>query len=189
MESMAAIRSEVARSDLAALLDYVIGASHDGTISRLHNTLRISQKTVAWLDVIEFAIHRLGHRSWRYREGRRDVWVLESSIRLPELKSVTTSFIRGFFDAEGGTPQAIDARFYIQLVQKNGPLLADIRRGLVARGIRCGVLHNPSVRVDPNYWRFFVRASSWSDFATTIGSWHPRKRAIFDRRFKLRPGR
>lgn len=35
--------------------------------------------------------------------------------------------------------------------------------------------------VDPNYWRFYVRANSHKAFAETIGSWHPRKAGIFQR--------
>ena len=42
-------------------------------------------------------------------------------------------------------------------------------------GISCGAIHNPSRKVDSHYWRFYVLANSWKDFALKIGSLHPEK--------------
>jgi len=46
---------------------------------------------------------------------------------------------------------------------------------MVELGIKCGKPHNPSRRVDPEYWRFFVSSESYSAFAREIGSMHPSK--------------
>lgn len=56
-------------------------------------------------------------------------------------------------------------------------LLSDI-------GIACGKIHNPSSRVDANYWRVYVSAESHGLFANTIGSYHPIKAPILRERVK-----
>jgi hypothetical protein len=89
--------------------------------------------------------------------------------------------VRGYFDAEGGLPQSPGARFYIQFTRKDRVELKKVKAILAGMGIDCGEMHNPSVGVDPNYWRFYVRARSHRDFAEKVGSWHPRKAGIFKR--------
>jgi hypothetical protein len=58
-------------------------------------------------------------------------------------------------------------------------------RILESWGIDCGRIHNPSRLVDPEYWRFYVRARSHKRFMTLVGSWHPRKRLQIDNRMKI----
>ncbi|MBU2632741.1 hypothetical protein KKG52_03425 [Patescibacteria group bacterium] len=41
--------------------------------------------------------------------------------------------------------------------------------------VDCDKIHNPSKRVDPNYWRFFISIKSYKKFTKLIGSWHPIK--------------
>lgn len=118
-----------------------------------------------------------------YREGNRNVWTLESTYRVThatlQAVPVQIAYARGYFDAEGGLPQDPWARFYIQLVQKDRTDIENLHALLAALGIRCGVLHNPS-SVDPDYWRFYILASSQVDFISRIGSWHPRKRRLLE---------
>ncbi|MGH7234036.1 MAG: hypothetical protein ACREF7_01135, partial [Candidatus Saccharimonadales bacterium] len=78
-----------------------------------------------------------------------------------------------------------DARFYIQLVQKNRPKLVWIRKTLQEIGIECGAIHNPSKKVDPHYFRFYIATRSHNDFIVRVGSWHPRKSKIFLSRVKI----
>jgi hypothetical protein len=136
-------------------------------------------------------LRALGHKSWCYREGKtRQVYVLETSAsfldvdfdpeRLDSL-AARTAYVRGYFVAEGGLPQSPDARFYIQISQKDRVELEKVKAILETMIIHCGKVHNPSAAVDPNYWRFFVRAQSYQGFAQLIGSWHPRKEAILRR--------
>ena len=94
-------------------------------------------------------------------------------------------YIRGFFDAEGGMPRIPHAKFYIQLVQKDRVKIESLVNMLAALGLDTGKVHNPSARVDPDYWRVFVSTRSHHAFARTIGSWHPRKAAIFRARMKI----
>jgi intein/homing endonuclease len=110
--------------------------------------------------------------------------VLETSAKFLDVdydpdSLVTTdervAYIRGYFDAEGGIPRKQGALPYIQLVQKNRIELEQVRSMLSALGITCGRMHNPSVEVDPDYWRFYVLAASRPLFARLVGSWHPRK--------------
>jgi LAGLIDADG-like domain len=188
----AQIETEVAVHSPGSLRAYLDGAMRDGTCNARHGTCRISQASLPWLRVLQRQITLLGRRSWIYREGSRDVWVLETSMNLTGTGVYGTrgerlAFARGYFDAEGGVPRSPTARFYVQFVQKDLPDLAGLRALLEEEGILCGRVHNPSWRVDPAYWRFYVRSVSHREFATAVGSWHPRKRVILDERFRTGP--
>ncbi|MGZ4208356.1 MAG: hypothetical protein ACXVQ6_10735, partial [Actinomycetota bacterium] len=52
-------------------------------------------------------------------------------------------------------------------------------------GIACGTIHNPSKRIDPNYWRFYIAARSHFDFMCKVGSWHPVKRRLMEERLNV----
>ncbi len=105
-------------------------------------------------------------------------------LAIPRLAS-TSSSCRGYFDADGGVPRDPEARFYVQLVQKDLPDLERVRMILESLGVRCGRIHNPSIRVDPDYWRFYVLSASHEDFIRRVGSWHPRKRQLLEARMKI----
>ncbi len=170
---------------------YLQGALHDGTRSALHNTHRISQKGTEWLTRLSEMLTVLGHRSWLYQEGKdRNVFVLETSAPFLDIDydpnllltvEEQIAYVRGYFDAEGGLPKSSKARFYVQFTQKDLIELDKVKAILEKLGIACGKTHNPSLAVDPDYWRFYVRARSYKTFATVIGSWHPRKEVILQR--------
>ena len=171
---------------------YLQGALHDAY--RRKNRIRFSQKGTEWLMVLKGLLEKLGHKSWLYREGTRDVYDLETTARFLDfefdLESNRTdgekvSYIRGFFDAEGGIPHNANAPLYIQLVQKDKEKMQKLKQMLQSLGIKTGVLHNPSRRVDPNYWRIFVSRASHADFARIVGSLHPAKRARFAERMMI----
>jgi hypothetical protein len=181
------IRAEIDRATIGEACAYRHGASRDGTFSRLHKTLRICQADTRWLWVLKRLLARLGKRAWIYREGTRNVWVIETTWRPQPAETIGASaeaaaFVRGYFDAEGGVPAATHDRFYIQLVQKSHGDLAHTHALLGELGVRCGRIHNPSARQDANYWRFYVRAASHRQFIQAIGSWHPRKRILLDQK-------
>jgi hypothetical protein len=171
---------------------YLQGALHDGTQSHLHHTHRFSQKGTDWLNRLATILTSLGHRSWLYQEGKdRSVFVLETSAsfldvefdpNLLVLQDEQIAYVRGYFDAEGGLPQSPDARFYVQFTQKDRVELDKVKTILETLGITCGKMHNPSARIDPDYWRFFVRTRSHLAFASRIGSWHPIKELILQRK-------
>ena len=75
------------------------------------------------------------------------------------------------------TPQRLHAE--LRLIEET------MRKALESIGINCGKVHNPSAKVDPGYWRFFVHAQSYNDFIDTIGSWHPRKARLLLSRMKI----
>lgn len=164
-------------------------------MNRQHRTFRFGQSDHRWLDVLDLCLERLGHRSWIYREGReRRFWVLETSAgflsRAFEGSHSTGStaridYVRGYLDAEGGMPRNESARLYFQFSQKNRRSLETVASILQSVGIGCGVIHNPSRRVDPDYWRFYVRARSHQRFTSVVGSWHPRKRQQMNTRMKI----
>lgn len=190
---MNGLDAEIEKADSQVARAYLIGALRDGTFSRLHKTIRIAQADIRWLRILQVLIKKLGSGSWIYREGRRDVWVVETTCRLVrsiEFSSVTEriAFVRGYFDAEGGIPASQMDRFYIQFVQKDRADLDLLRHIVTGLGIRCGRIHNPSARVDPNYWRFYVLSISHEDFIRRIGSWHPRKRPLLEGRLPARLG-
>ena len=165
-----------------------MGAVHDGTFSRLHKTTRFCQKGRDWIDILAAVLERLGNRAWIYKEGaNRSCWVAESRWQPgPDASPWPDAYIRGYFDAEGGIPRSNGARFYVQLVQKDLPDLTLLRKRMEALGLACGSIHNPSARVDPHYWRFYVLSQSHEDFCRTIRSWHPRKRLLLEERLASR---
>jgi hypothetical protein len=183
------LRAEAHRASPQEAKAYLIGASRDGTFNRLHNTLRISQRDARWLQILQVLFAGLGSRSWTYQEGKRDVWVIETTCRLdqsaiPSGDLECAAFARGYFDAEGGVPRDPRDRFYVQFGQKDYGDLARLRGVLTQMGLECGRLHNPSVRADPDYWRFYVLSNSHAAFLSRVGSWHPRKRSILDARMR-----
>jgi hypothetical protein len=185
------LHAELLEADARETRAYLLGALRDGTFNRFHRTIRISQSDPRWLDGLRVLFSKLNSRSWIYREGSRDVWVIETTCRLEPDKGVDgpseeIAFVRGYFDAEGGIPRGSTSRFYIQLVQKDRLDLEMVRAFLEGARIRCGRIHNPSVRVDPNYWRFYVLSESHEDFIRRVGSWHPRKRQLLEARLETR---
>ena len=97
-----------------------------------------------------------------YKEGKsRQLYVVEFSksflkdfvIQSDEDK---IDYIRGYFDAEGGVSRDLNVRYYLYFAQKNLKDLEQVKQWIEALGIKCGITHNPSKNVDPNYWRFFM---------------------------------
>ena len=188
MDVSTLIASEIEGATETELHWYLVGAAHDATYSDRHNTTRFCQSGRGWIEVLAAILKRLGKRAWIYREGfTRNCWVVETTWPPEELDDWPTdaaAYARGYFDAEGGIPRDPDARFYIQYVQKDLNDLALVRACLEEVGLSCGSIHNPSARVDPNYWRFYVLADSRPEFLRAIGSWHPRKRALLETRME-----
>lgn len=158
---------------------YLLGVLGDATERRY--TYRLSQKYRTYVEMIARMVRRLGGRAWVYREGQeRQLYVVEfaksflTDARIETLDD-KADYVQGYFDAEGGIPRGPTARFYIYLAQKNRSSVECVKRYLEELGIRCGNIHNPSKRADPNYWRFYVLRSSHRDFAHKIGSRHPIK--------------
>ena len=161
-----------------AIKAYLLGALHDGTFSS-NKRYRFSQKGTEWLEFMQRLFKKLGYNSWIYREGSdRDVYVLETLASFLDLffnpkkllnRNEKIGYIRGFFDAEGGIPHNKEARFYIQLVQKNKQKLIDIKKILSELNINTGKIHNPSVRVDPDLWRIYVLSNSKDKFVKIMG--------------------
>ncbi len=104
---------------------YLLGALHDATFNRKHQTFRFSQSSEEWLKLIRQILAKLGNKSWIYREGReRFVWALETSVKMdrsenPKTIGEKTAYIRGYFDAEGGMPRSNGYFLYFQFSQKD----------------------------------------------------------------------
>ncbi len=172
---------------------YLLGALHDASLNK-KKRYRFTQKGIEWLSFLKDLFTRLEYKSWIYREGSRNVYTLETLAsfldfefdpnKLARLEE-QVFYIRGFFDAEGGIPHNLKDLFYIQLVQKDRIKIEKITKMLKSLGIETGKIHNPSSKVDPNYWRVYVRAKSHSEFIQKIGSWHPFKSKIFQKRMMI----
>ncbi len=158
---------------------YLLGLLHDATERK--TTYRIATKSKDFSDFLVKGIKNLGMSAWNYKEGKnRDLWITEfSKSLLKNVKIVSKTdkidYVRGYFDAEGGISKHSSVRFYIYFCQKDRRDLSKVKKYLEEIGITCGKTHNPSIKVDPNYWRFFVRAKSYSKFARIISSSHPEK--------------
>jgi intein-encoded DNA endonuclease-like protein len=152
---------------------------HDATERK--NTYRIATKNFNFAKIIREGILKLGSKAWIYKEGKnRNLWIVEFSktlLKESKIKSKQNKidYIRGYFDAEGGISQSSKVRFYIYFCQKDLIDLKEVKNYLLELGISCGIIHNPSKKVDPNYWRFFVSSKSYKDFARIISSDHPGK--------------
>jgi hypothetical protein len=187
------LHAELLATSASGARAYLHGAAHDATVSQRHSTVRFGQSDIRWLHVLGFLLGRLGLRSWIYREGKtRQLWILETSVKALADVDISSSeeglaYARGYFDAEGGCPRDPLARFYIQFVQKNYADIEQLKTILIGEGIRCGRIHNPSRRTDPDLWRFYVASSHHAAFVEKVGSWHPRKRSLFDARFAQTP--
>jgi hypothetical protein len=159
---------------------YLLGLLHDATERK--TTFRIATKSYYFAKEIVRGIHILGYKAWFYREGRsRCLWIVEfSKSHLERTKIISRQnridYLRGYFDAEGGIAKNSKVRYYLYFSQKNKRELVEIKRLLEHLGISCGRLHNPSKRIDPDYWRFYIRAKSYDNFAKLIGSLHFEKR-------------
>lgn len=172
---------------------YLLGALHDASLNK-GKRYRFTQKGEEWLRFLQALFQELGYKSWMYREGKRDVYTLETLAPFLDFNfdpstlgdiDEQIAYIRGFFDAEGGVPHDNEAKFYIQLVQKNRSKIEKLKAILAGLGVETGKIHNPSVRVDPDYWRIFVSTKSHKDFAGIIGSWHPLKSRILRERMMI----
>ena len=173
---------------------YLLGALHDGTFSS-NKRFRISQSGTDWLKILKKLFKQLGYNSWIYKEGAdRKVYVLETlanflDFEFNPLRLIKTEekigYIRGFFDAEGGIPRDRKARFYIQLVQNDKGKLEKLKKILDDLRIKTGKIHNPSQKVDPDYWRMYILSNSQKTFLNKIGSWHPRKIKTLKKRVKI----
>lgn len=174
------------------IIAYLNGAIHDASLNK-RKRIRFAQKNQQWLIVLQDLLKKIRHNSWIYKEGKeRNVYVLETlcsdlnfnfnPIRLTKKEKI--AYVRGFFDAEGGIPHN-GKRFYIQLVQKNFRKILLLKKLLKNLEIDSGKIHNPSKRIDPDYWRVFILARSQRKFAESIGSYHPIKANIFQERMKI----
>jgi len=158
---------------------YLIGVLHDSTERKL--TYRISQKSEEFVKFIASGIKKLGGNAWVYKEGKkRSVYVVEFSKVFLEGVEITSrknkiDYIRGYFDTDGGIAKSSKVRYYIYFAQKNFQDLKQVKHYLEELNISTGNIHNPSKKVDPDYWRFYISAESYLDFANIVGSWHTEK--------------
>lgn len=174
------------------ILAYLNGAVHDATLNK-GKRIRFSQKNKQWLEILQKFLREIGCNSWIYKEGKnRNVFVLETLCKNLDFRfnplnltdGEKTAYIRGFFDAEGGVPHKA-GRFYIQLVQKDFGKIQMIKTLLKGLGIESGKIHNPSRKIDPDYWRIFISSQSHRKFAKVVNSYHPLKAKILCERMKI----
>ena len=158
---------------------YLLGMAHDGTSRQ--STYRIATNNREFAEFLKKGIRAFSVGAWIYKEGKsRNLWIVEFPKKILqnviiESRQDKIEYIRGYFDAEGGIAKHPSVRFYLYFCQKDKNDLIQVKEYLEELGIVCGTLHNPSKTVDPNYWRFYISAKSYTDFAQIIGSNHPGK--------------
>src|SRR3990167_6046862 len=158
---------------------YLLGALHDATVRRL--TYRIGAKDLSYVKFLQKGIIELGYKAWIYKEGRkRNYYIVEfvksifDKFKI-ESEQDKTDYIRGYFDTDGAIARSKSVRYYLYFSQKDKRDLSNVKNYLEQLGISCGVIHNPSKKKDAKYFRFFIKANSYSKFAKIIGSSHPVK--------------
>lgn len=158
---------------------YILGLLGDSTERKY--TFRISQKGIVFPNIVKNGINFLGFKAWVYKEGKnRDVFVVEFSKKVIKGTKIKTKqeiidYISGFFDAEGGISKLSTVLPYIYFCQKDYEKLFILKKYLTSLNIFCGKIHNPSKKVDPEYWRFYISRKSLSDFYGLVESRHPEK--------------
>ncbi|MBI3443150.1 hypothetical protein HY008_00600 [Candidatus Woesebacteria bacterium] len=162
---------------------YLLGILHDSTVRK--TTYRLGTKSKIFAKIIKRGIERLSsNKAWIYKEGKdRNLWIIEFSKSLLKNFEIVSKqnkidYIRGFFDAEGGIAKNPKVRFYLYFCQKDKKVLEQVKNYLAEFGLFSGVIHNPSYRVDSNYWRFYIKAKSYKNFINLISSSHPEKLSI-----------
>jgi intein-encoded DNA endonuclease-like protein len=162
--------------------EYLLGVLHDATKRKI--TYRISSKENSYVQFLANMIKSMNHNAWTYQEGKtRDMYIVEFSKKIMDNVQIRTKkhkidYIRGYFDAEGSVPKSKKSRFYIYFSQKDKKDLQQLKSYLTDLGIICGKTHNPSKKIDPNYWRFYISCKSYKKFVNTIGSCHPTKKKL-----------
>lgn len=158
---------------------YLLGLLHDATVRK--TTYRIATKNNFFALILMQGIKKFGQGAWIYKEGKnRNLWIVEFSKSLLKNSGVMSTqdkvdYVRGFFDAEGGIAKSNKVNFYIYFCQKNKDKLLVLKGYLTDLEIQTGIIHNPSRKVDPNYWRFYIKARSFRDFSLIVSSNHPEK--------------
>lgn len=158
---------------------YLLGLLHDATERRL--TFRIATNSFNFCKYVRTQIYLLGGNAWTYKEGKqRNLWIIEFSKSFLKDVSVLSKkekidYVKGYFDAEGGVSKNPNVRYYIYFCQKDINDLQKCKDILEEIGIITGKMHNPSKKVDPFYWRFYIRKKSYLKFANLVGSNHPEK--------------
>jgi len=171
--------SETTRETPFVSRHYLLGVLKDSTKTKY--TYRISQKGIDYPKLIANSIISYGNKAWIYKEGKdRDVYIVEFSRKVLDGVTIKTfqnkiDYIKGYSDAEGGICKSNNVRPYIYFCQKNYQELVELKEFLQELKISSGKIHNPSKRVDSNYWRFYISTKSHKDFVSVIGSAHPNK--------------
>ena len=164
---------------------YLHGAIHDGYVYSGKSKGRIAvitQKNRKWLENIKGIIENNNGKAWIFPQ--RDIHILETKFnpllgkRLLESRKEKLEYVSGFFDAEGGIPKKLDARFYVQFVQKSKSELQEVADILGEFGIKCGKLHQYDKK--SKCWRFFVKSDSYTRFIKLVKSRHPEKQERLD---------
>jgi len=132
-----------------------------------HYRLRVSSKRLylLWRDIFSFPSEGLG----------QFYWFVPSIIFHSDL-SVKSSYLRGFFDAEGDVSPLSSSTFYLGISQKNKFVLESIRLLLQDFNI---VSSSPSIadKSSQTYRIIISHHSNISLFAKYVGCEHPAKAA------------
>ncbi len=183
-------------------LAYLLGALRDATVDiRIGKNyeVKLAQKNKKWLRLIQKIVEKEFGKGGKIKRHSGGYWILRISgkeivnkiVELSEIKTpqknwntpskikntnnikIKISYIKGFFDAEGGLPNKITSNSakYIIFSQKNKESLEFIKDTLQELGIkttnltRCG-----------GVWEFRITAkTSILKFIEKVGTLHPEK--------------
>ena len=183
-------------------LAYLLGAFRDATIDERKGKnyeIKIAQKNKKWLQLIQKLLKNEFKKEGSITRHMKGYWILRingkeivnkikeiSEMKIPQenwntpsriFKSgseIKVSYIKGFFDAEGGLPKKITKKSqkYIIFSQKNKESLEFIRKTLNELDIK-----PTNLTICGGVWEFRItKRKSIVKFIETIGSLHPDKK-------------
>ena len=188
------LHAELLAVGAKGLESYLQGALRDGTHSARHNTHRFCQSEkigstfLVWhcrcLVIAAGSIEKVERGICGCSRQPQSSWTWIRSItacRNSERSVVRSGLLRcGWRNAQECSFTDVCAA-----VAKDKVSLENVKRILDSWNVECGRVHNPSVRVDPDYWRVFVRSRSHESFMRLVGSWNPVKHHEINTRMKI----
>ena len=194
------ILTEISKSDIETLKNYLTGALHDGSLTTGHR-VKYFQRNKAWIShVIKPSLETAYNitygpkavywdtSKWVLHFGHQQTWTDLSIRRKRNLKHLhreaVVPYIRAFWDTDGGCPRnpSLKRKLYIDFTQKDATILKTVKEILNQYEITTGNIRKSERKPSGDIHRFAITGKpAILLFIKTISSWHPDKRSRLER--------